>query len=88
MKIRFLRDEIYETEGYRKGPSFTEGQILDSSEVQKALGLKDKPKAEWIEGFLMRWVNLDAAEVYVDPPKAAAPAAAEKPVVPADPPKP
>ena len=63
MRIRFLRDEIYEQGGPGKGPKFAAGFVLDAADVQKVLGLSEAPTDEWTESFLKRWVQRRAAEV-------------------------
>ena len=62
MRIRFLSDEVYETEGPNKGPRFAKGQVLDTSGVAEALGLRHAPDEAWLEGFLNRWTQRGAAE--------------------------
>jgi hypothetical protein len=77
MRIRFLSDQVYETGGPKKGPKFEKGSVLDESEVGEALGLK-QPSAEWVDGFMNRWlqrgVAVDHDAVPDDPPPAVDPA--------------
>lgn len=59
-KIRFLRDQVYETGGPGKGPRFPAGTTLTLSGVAKAIG--SEVTKEWAEGFLQRWIKRGAAE--------------------------
>jgi hypothetical protein len=61
MRIRFLSNQVYETDGPGKGPTFAKGTVLDESEVAKALDLKKEPTPEWVEGFLNRWLQRGVA---------------------------
>lgn len=61
MRIRFLSDQIYETEGPGKGPMFAKGLVLAEDDVVKALQLKKEPTPEWVEGFLNRWLQRGVA---------------------------
>jgi|GEM_PF-6337340 len=61
MRIRFLSDQIYETGGPGKGPSFAAGSTLDEAGVAMALGLRSEPSPQWIEGFLNRWLQRGVA---------------------------
>lgn len=60
MRIRFLSDQVYETEGPNRGPRFEAGTVLDVAEVGAALGRAVTP--EWAEGFLRRWEQRGVAE--------------------------
>lgn len=63
MRIRFLEDQVYERDGPGKGPKFAKDFVLDAADVQKAIGLDEKPSPEWVEGFLNRWVQRNKAVV-------------------------
>lgn len=60
--IRFLSDQIFESEGHNKGPRFAAGSTLDLADVGKAIG--QKVTTEYAAGFLDRWVRRNVA-VYV-----------------------
>ena len=62
MRIKFLRDELYENAGRHKGVWFREGQVLDARGVQRALGLAEVPEPPWSAAFLQRWVTRGTAE--------------------------
>lgn len=62
MRIRFLRDEIYEQGGPGKGPKFAAGFVLDAADIQTVLGLEQAPSDEWTEAFMRRWIQRKAAE--------------------------
>lgn len=63
MRIRFLKDQIYETGGPGKGPRFETGFVLDGEAVQQVLGLAERPSDEFIEAFLRRWLQRKVADV-------------------------
>lgn len=70
VKVRFLRTEVYETEGFNKGPIFEQGSIH----------LFDRDFAErWIRRGAAEIVSDDAAAEAAAPaePEAAAPAEPE-----------
>ncbi len=73
MRIRFLSDQIYETDGPGKGPRFAAGFVIDGAEVQNALGLKKEPDPAWIEGWLGRWTQRGVAEEVGDDVSTGAP---------------
>lgn len=62
-KIRFLTDQVYETEGPNKGPKFAEGSTLAINGVGKALSRE--VSEDWAKQFLDRWVRRGAA-IYTD----------------------
>ena len=65
MRIRFLSDQTYETEGPGKGPQFAAGQELAAEDVARSLGMSSCTP-EYAEAFLRRWVSRRAAELVTD----------------------
>lgn len=63
-RIRFLSDQIYETQGPGKGIPFAKGTVLSAEGVGIALGIEDAGEFYTI-AFLRRWVSRGVAE-YVD----------------------
>jgi hypothetical protein len=61
MRIRFLSDQVYESAGPNKGPTFTKGEVLEPGDVTKKLGLAKEPTPEWIDGFMNRWLQRKVA---------------------------
>lgn len=60
-RIRFLSDQIFETDGPGKGPKFAAGFVLDETDVAKHLGMAAMPEG-YAEGFLNRWLQRGVAE--------------------------
>ncbi len=58
-RIRFLTQQVYETKGPGRGPTFAAGSELDAAGVGAALGREVAP--EWAEAFLHRWVQRGVA---------------------------
>lgn len=67
MRIRFLSDQVYETEAPGKGPSFSAGMVLDQADVGATLGRK--VSEEWTAAFLERWLRRGVAVVEAEAPQ-------------------
>jgi len=81
MRVRFLQDTVFETEGFRKGPFFEAGSVHDLREdlAQKWI---NRGVAEKVEPALPRATRTPA------PPPAPPAPPPEPPAPPASPPEP